>query len=169
MELMEAIIKRRSVRKYSDQPIPQEWIDEILWAGMNAPSAGNEQPWHFILLDDRTILEEIPNFHPHAQMLLSAPLAILVCGDRSLERLAGRMPLDCAAATQNMLLAATARGVGSCWVGLYPEELRIFGMRDLLELPEHVLPFALVALGMPAEEPALVDRFDTARVHHNGW
>ncbi len=169
MDMLKAIFSRRSVRLYSSKPVPREVVDEILRAAMNAPSAGNEQPWHFIVITDRGILNEIPKFHPYSAMLKQAGIAILVCGDVNLERHKGYWVLDCAAATENLLLAAHAKGLGAVWCGVYPTEDRVSNVRRLLNIPDHVVPFSLIPLGYPAEDKPSVDRFDASRLHENGW
>jgi len=169
MEALEAIFSRRSIRLYTSKPVSRSVIEEILKAAMSAPSAGGERPWHFIVVMDRTILDKIPKFHPYAAMLKQAQAAILVCGDPTLEKHKGYWVLDCAAATQNMLLAAHAKGLGSVWCGVYPTEDRVINLRRLLNLPEQVVPFSLVPLGFPAELKSAPDRFDGSRVHENGW
>ena len=110
---MNAIFNRRSIRKYINKDISEDIINKIIKAGMAAPSAGNEQPWHFILINDKNILNEIPKFHPYSQMLKEVSCAIVVCGDLSLEKYEGFWVQDCSAATQNMLLMAQELGLGS--------------------------------------------------------
>ena len=169
MDAINAILTRRSIRKYNKQQIPDRVIKELLDAAVSAPSAGNEQPWQFVIIDDRRILNEIPKFHSHSSMLREAEKAILVCADTELETHKGYFPLDCSAATQNILLAAHAKGLGSCWLGIYPRQERVTGMRKLLNIPEHIIPFSLVSLGYPAEQKGKEDRYDSSRVHHNKW
>src|SRR5512142_911151 len=108
MDALEAILTRRSVRRYTPEPIAEELLHELLDAAMHAPSAGNEQPWHFVVVTDRETLAAIPRFHPYAVMLRQAPAAIVVCGDPTLEKYHGYWVQDCAAATENLLLAAHA-------------------------------------------------------------
>jgi nitroreductase len=108
-------------------------------------------------------------FHPYAAMLKQASVAVLVCGDATLEKHAGYWVLDCAAATQNLLLAAHAKGLGAVWCGVYPTADRVENFRKLLRLPEQIVPFSLIPLGFPDEQKAAEDRFDPARVHRNGW
>jgi len=169
MEALEAILTRRSVRRYTPQPVPDPLIQEILTAAMRAPSAGNEQAWQFMVITERRLLDEIPRFHPYADMLRQASVAILVCGDLRLEKYKGYWVQDCAAATQNLLLAAHAKGLGAVWVGIYPKEDRVERMRGLLGLPQHVVPMALVPLGYPAEQIPVEERYDPAKVHRNRW
>ncbi|MBS7627126.1 nitroreductase family protein [Candidatus Bathyarchaeota archaeon] len=166
---MEAIISRRSIRKYTDQPIPDDKVEMLLKAAMSAPSAGNQQPWHFIVINERKILDEIPKFHSYAQMLHEAPLAILVCGDLKLEKHKGFWTQDCSAATENILIAANANGLGAVWLGIYPREERIRGLKNLLGLPEHIIPFSLIPIGYPAEHKPPAERYDESRIHYNHW
>jgi len=169
MNTFDAIFTRRSIRKYTDQTVPEELVTELLKAAMAAPSAGNEQAWQFIVIRDRAILDAIPLFHPYAAMLKCASVAIVVCGDLSREKFKGFWIQDCSAATQNILLAATARGLGAVWTALHPMEDRVAGMRRLLGLPAQIIPLSLVPLGYPAEHPGRADRFDAARVHNDRW
>ncbi|MBD3286499.1 nitroreductase family protein [candidate division WOR-3 bacterium] len=166
---MNAIFTRRSIRKYTGQPVSDELIQTLLRAAMAAPSAGNQQPWHFVVVADHDIMDKVTEFHPHAGMLTEAPLAILACGDPTVEKFEGRWPLDCSAATENLLLAAHAKGLGAVWLAIYPVPERIAGMRDLLGIPEQVVPFCLVSIGYPAEEKKPEDRFNPERVHNNKW
>ncbi|MEA3326501.1 MAG: nitroreductase family protein [Chloroflexota bacterium] len=170
METLDAIFTRRSVRDFTHDPVSLEDVEQLLRAGMQAPSAGNEQPWHFIVIDDPDILHAVPEFHPYSMMLLDAPLAIQVCSsDRKLEKKRASWIQDCSAATQNILLAAHALGLGAVWLGIFPNAERVSGMQKLLDIPEDIRPFALVAVGHPAVKPEPVDRFDQARIHHNQW
>ena len=166
---MEAISTRRSVRSFTSKPIAKEIVEELLRAAMSAPSAGNEQPWQFVVMDDRRMLDRIIDVNPNAKMCKEAQAAILVCGDTSKEKYPGFWVQDCSAAAQNILLAAHDKGIGSVWTGVYPIEERVEGFRRLLGLPENVVPFCLVPLGYPAKQVPQVDRFQRDRVHHNGW
>jgi nitroreductase len=169
MDAIEAILSRRSIRRYAPQPVPEAVIRQLLEAAMSAPSAGNEQPWQFVVITDRRILDEIPRFHPYAEMLKEATVAILVCGDLRLEKYRDHWVQDCSAATQNILLAAHAKGLGAVWVGIYPTEDRVVRIRKLLGLPSHVVPLCLVPLGHPAEQIPRAERYDASRVHRNQW
>src|SRR5512144_358557 len=159
MDAMEVILSRRSIRQYMPKAVPESLVTELLKAAMSAPSAGNEQPWHFVGLRDRAILDAIPKFHPYSAMVKQASVAIVVCGDLTREKFKGFWVQDCSAATENLLLAATARGLGAVWTALYPMEERVAGVRKLLELPEHVVPLSLVPLGWPVEQPGKAERF----------
>ncbi len=169
MDTLEAIHTRRSIRKYTDRPVPQELVTELLRAAMSAPSAVNSQPWVFIVIDDRKLLEEIPTFSPYAGMCREASLAILICGDTTQEKVPGYWVQDCSAATQNLLLAAHAVGLGAVWTGIYPMKDRIEGFRKAFGLPEHVIPLAFVPIGYPAQNPGPQDRYREEKVYHNRY
>jgi nitroreductase len=165
MDLMDGLLSRRSVRKYTDQPVSEEMVELMMRAAMAAPTAGNQQPWRFSVISERRLLDEIPKFHEHAQMLYGAPMAIMVSCDMEL---AVKHPhlwqQDCSAAVQNVLLAAHAQGLGAVWIGVYPVEARVEALARLMEVPSNVIPFALVSLGYPAEEKGASNRYDPTRV-----
>jgi nitroreductase len=169
MDAMEAILTRRSIRQYTSRNVPEALVKALLEAGMSAPSASNLQPWHFVVIRDRSILNEIPKFHPYSEMLKKAPLAILVCGDLKVQKQEGYTVQDCSAATQNILLAAHAKKLGAVWLGVYPRATRIHDIRKLLGLPEHILPVSLIAIGYPAEQKPREDRYKPDKVHANRW
>lgn len=170
MDAMDILFSRRSIRKYTSKTVPEDVLRDILEAAMSAPSAGNQQPWHFIVIDDRKILDEVPSFHPHSLMIREAGVAILVCGDPTLEKHSGYWVQDCAAATENLLLAVHAKGLGAVWLGIYPREERVSNLRKLLAMPDHVIPFSLVPIGCPAESrPPKPDRYNALKIHHNHW
>jgi len=169
MEAIDLLMTRRSIRKYAERPVNNELIEELIKCGMYAPSACNKQPWYFVVIKERRTLDEIADFHPNAKMLKNAPCAILVCGDEIKAHDKSYWPVDCSAATQNILLAAHARGMGACWLGIYPREERVEKMKKIVGLPEHIHAFALISLGFPAETPALPNRFDVSRIHREKW
>ena len=166
---MKALLERRSIRTYTPQPVSDDIIKELIRAAMCAPSAGNEQPWHFVVINERRILDEIPTFHKHAGMVKKAPAAILVCGDLEKEVHKGFWVQDCSAAVENLLIAVADKGLGAVWTGLYPREDRVEGMRRLLGIPEHIVPFALIPVGYSNEKNRSVERFDASRIHYNKW
>lgn len=169
MEAIEAILSRRSIRNYTKQAISDEQIEMLLRAGMAAPSAGNQQAWEFIVIDDRRLLEAIPTVHPYAQMCAKAPLCLAICADPSREKYPGFWIQDCSAATQNVLLAAHALGLGAVWLGIAPGGDRARQVAGLLGLPDNIEPLALIAIGHPAETVPPVDRYDQGKTHHNQW
>lgn len=166
---MEAIFKRRSVRKFQDKPISEEQIKQIVKAAMAAPSAGGARHWHFVVLKDKNLKATIAQRYPNIAPLATAPAGILICADTKLEVYPGFWPLDCAAATQNALLAATELGLGSVWCAVYPDQQKMNGIKDLLGLPESVQPFSIIPLGYPAEHVEPEDRFDPERIHYDKW
>jgi len=169
MDTFKAIRTRRSVRSYTGQRVPEEIVTELLQAGMSSPSAGNQQPWQFIVVDDRKVLDALPTANPNVKMCKEAQLAILVCGDVTKEKYPGFWVQDCSAAVMNILLAAHARGLGAVWTGIYPIQERVDGFRRLFHLPETVFPLALIPMGYPAREVPCADRFQQDRVHRNCW
>ncbi len=169
MDAIEAIKTRRSIRKYLKKSIPNNIIKELIERGMDAPSAGNEKPWHYIIIDNHEILNTIPNFHPHAKMLKEASTAILICFDIKLEKHKGMAIQDCSAATENILIAANAKGLGAVWLGIYPRSERINEMKKILNIPENVSPFSLISLGYPAEKKIDKEKYDLTRIHYNQW
>lgn len=169
MDTLEAICTRRSIRRFQEKPVPDPVIEQLLAAAMSAPSARNSQPWHFVVLDDRDLLDQASRINPHAWMAAHAPLAILVCADPGLEKSPGYWMLDCAAAVENLLLAAHSLGLGAVWTGIYPRAQRIDGFRQLLSLPEPVTAHSLIVLGYPAEQVAPENRYQAQRVHRNRW
>ena len=169
MEALEAILTRRSVREFTGDPVSKTDLNDLLKAGMQAPSARNGQPWHFVVIDDPEVLHTIPDLHPFSRILLQAPLAILVCSEHNLESEHTNWMLDCSAATQNILLAAHAKGLGAVWLGIYQNPERSSGIRKLLKLPEAVETVSLVAVGHPAFRPEPENRFNETRIHTNQW
>jgi nitroreductase len=169
MEASEAILTRRSIRRYQKRPVSEETIDGLLRAAMAAPSAANQQPWQFVVIGERAVLDAIPSAHPHAAMAAQAPLAIVVCGDAHLAKHGKFWVQDCAAATENLLVQANAVGLGAVWCGVHPDLGLVRAVRDLLGLPGHVTPLSLIVIGHPDEKKPPADRFDASRVHRNRW
>ncbi len=169
MDVTKAILSRRSIRKYSNDPVSDEDVEALLNAAMHAPSAVNERPWHFVVIRDRKTLDAVSRISPTAPMVKYAPVAIAVCADTKLEKFPGLWALDCAAATENILLAATARGLGAVWAAVYPFDARVEGIQKLLKLPARVTPLCVVPVGHPAEIPAPVDRFNRSCIHEEVW
>ncbi len=166
---MNAILNRKSIRKYKDLEISEEIVEELLRAGMAAPSAGNEQPWEFIVLRDKKIMRKITEVHPYSKMLLNANVAIVVCGDEAKEVYKGYWVQDCSAATENILLAAEDKGLGAVWLGVYPIEDRVDAIKQLLNLPASVIPLSIIPVGYPDEQRKPANRFDKTRIHYDTW
>ena len=165
--LIKTIFARRSIREYTAEEVSEKDIKTMLEAAMAAPSASNRKPWHFIAVTDRQLLDNLARIHPHGKMLFKAPLCVVVCGDTKIS--AGSWVQDCSAATENLLLAATALGLGAVWLGVYPREERVDPIRKVLNIPETIVPLNLISIGHPAEEKEPRTQYDEQRVHHQQW
>ncbi len=166
---MDAILNRKSIRKYKDIKISDEIVEDLLKAGMAAPSAGNQQPWEFIVLRDKEIMKKITEVHPNSKMLLNADVAIVVCGDESKQVYNGFWVQDCSAATENILLAAEDKGLGAVWLGVFPLEDIVGAIKELLNLPASVIPLSIIPVGYPDEQRKPQDRFNKTRIHYDRW
>ncbi len=166
---LELLLTRRSIRKYTDEPVSDADLEGLLRAAMAAPSAGNEQPWHFAVIRNRETMDRIMDIHPYAAMLEKAPVCIAVLADLAAEKYKGMWVQDASAATLSILLAAHALGLGAVWLGVHPVESREEGIKRILSLPDGVECLSLVAVGHPAEHPPRADRYDAARIHYDRW
>lgn len=169
MDALEAIMSRRSIRRYTGEPVTSEQIETLLRAAQAAPSANNQQPWRFIVLTERDALRDVSATSPYARMLADAALGIVVCGHTEGLRSPVMWQQDCAAAVQNVLLAARALGLGGVWLGYYPKMERVHPLKELLGIPESVEPLAILSIGHPAEDKPPSNRYDPAFVHHERW
>lgn len=169
MDAMQCILTRRSIRKFSEKTIEDDIIAQLISAAMHAPSAKNRQPWHFIVIKNRTVLDEIESKHPYASMLKSSKAAIAVCADENLAKNQGYWPMDCSNATMNILLAAHSKGLGAVWVSVHPVEERIRIIRDALNLPHNIHPVSLVPLGYPDQDPREKEMAGVDRIHNDRW
>ena len=169
MDLLEAIHTRRSIRQYEDKPVPEEMVRTVLEAAMMAPSAGNVQPWQFVVVDDREIMVQVKDTHPSVGMAAQAPLGILVCGDLRLEKFPGFWVQDCSAAMQNLLLAAHGLSLGAVWTGIHPVEERVARFRAIFSLPDPVVPLGFAVIGWPDKPGKRKARYRPERVHRNAW
>ena len=169
---LDLIFQRRSIRNYTDQPVSEALVQKLLEAAMAAPSAGNRKPWHFITVTKRAKLGALADSHPHAKMLYEASLCIVVCGTPT-DSFEGPGQAywvqDCAAATENILLAATALGLGAVWLGVHPLEDRKQAVRELLSIPKDSVPLCLISVGHPAETKEPRTQYDAGRVHSECW
>lgn len=169
MDVINAILTRRSIRKFTGQVVSEEQLNLLLKAGFQAPSAHNNQPWHFVIVKEKAKLEEIASSHPYAKMLPQAGCGIIVCGDVNKEPRVGFLTEDCSAAIQNMLLSAHGIGLGAVWCGIYPDTERTAVISKLLNLPKSVIPVGLVVVGYPNENKKAQDRFDSTKIHYEIW
>jgi nitroreductase len=170
METMEAIMSRRSIRSFADQPVTDAQIQILLEAAMNAPSAGDGRPWHFVVTKDRAKLNALADAVDEGNpMFRQAQAAILICLDESLEKFKGFGPQDCSCAAQNLQLAAHDLGLGTVWVAVIGVPPRVTGCRNVFGVPENITPFAVFPLGRPAETLPAETRYDSSRIHTNRW
>jgi nitroreductase len=168
---LDFIFGRRSVRVYSPGEVSEAAVTKLLEAAMAAPSAMTKDPWRFVVVRDKQTLAKLATLHPGAAMLSAAALTVVVCGDLDVafERQLSYLLQDCSAATENLLLAAHALGLGACWVGIHPGEPLIKRVKDLLALPAPVIPLAAVAIGQPGEQLPPRTRFSRDYVHIERW
>ena len=166
MTLEELMLKRRSVRKYKDAPVPDELIDKLLHYGMSGPSACNRCPWEFYVVTNKDILDKIVEsgrFTKH-----HSPLKIVVCGntDNFLPRdFVGYWIQDCSSAIENILLGVTDMGLGACWEGAHPQVQVEANLKEILKLPENHIALGIISIGYPDEEPEARDQYDEKKIH----
>ena len=169
MDVLQAIFTRRSIRKFTGEPISEENMETLLKAGFSAPSAHNMQPWHFVIVKNPTTLENITEMHPYAKMLPQAGCCIIVCGDDEVQKVKGLIIEDCSAAIQNILLAAHGIGLGAVWCGLYPSPEFKKLISVAVKLPENIQPIGMIVVGHKLEDKEPADRFDKAKIHNEQW
>lgn len=168
----ENILQRTSVRRFSDKPVPADTAELLLRAAMSAPSGVNKQPWEFIVVDNPDILKKLADALPYAKMTARAPMAIVTCAN-SARFLDGDdatlWEQDLSAASENILLAAHALGLGGVWTCLYPHADRMAAVSDIINIPEGIVPFNLIPVGYPAEHHGPMDKWRPERVHFNAY
>ena len=162
---MKAIFERKSIRKYTNQPIEKEIIEKILAAGMSAPSARDERPWHFIVVQDKNTLKEMSQLTPYAGMLEHAAMGMVVCADQNHHLNIDYDLQDCAAVTENMMIEANYLGIGTCWLGGYPNADRLENITKYFQLPEHMQPMWMISFGYPDENPTVKNKWDNSKIH----
>ena len=169
--VLDNILARTSIRSYQDRPVEQDKIEKLLHAGMAAPSAVDKRPWHFIVVTDKQVLNGLAQANPNAGMAARAPLAIVVCGDKTkaLTRVPDYWVQDASAATQNILLAAHGMGLGAVWTGTYPVTDRVEKVAAALNLPEHIVPFCTIVIGYPEKYQAPKDKWDEGNISYNTY
>ena len=165
--LIDTIFSRRSIRSYTDEPVSEEEIKTLLEAAMAAPSASNKKPWHFVVVTERETLNRLAKAHMYGKMLNDSPLCVTVCGDTSVSK--RFWVQDCSAATENLLLAATALGLGAVWCGVHPSQERVKDISEILGIVGSIVPLNLIAIGHPAEEKEARTQYDEGRVHREKW
>lgn len=166
--MIDAILNRRSIRKYTDVPVDEQQVRQLLLAGMAAPSALGTEPWVFVVVQGHDMLARIPKAHPYAKMVPKASLAILVCHDERVTKGADWYVQDCSAATENILIAASALGLGAVWLGVYPRQDRVDGLRELLGLESFLMPFSLISVGHPGESKSAKTKYKDKKARFIG-
>lgn len=169
--VIENIMTRSSVRFYADKNVEDDKVMTLVKAGMAAPSAVNKQPWHFIVVKDKNTLKTISEVTPNARMAADAPLAIIVCGD--MDKVASGHARDMwiqdvSAATENILLAAHALGLGAVWTGTYPNPERQAAIAKLMKTPENIIPFCTIVIGYPDQDNKVTpkDKFKESNISY---
>ena len=171
-DLIQLIMTRTSIRAFQDKPVSDETVEVLLKAAMAAPSAKNSQPWSFVVIRDRALLEKLGDSLPNAKMTATAPVAVVICGvlEKALPGEARDYWIqDAAAATENFLLAVHALGLGAVWTGVHPISERIRILKDALHLPDGIEPFCLIPFGYPAVPASVKDKWDPSIVHQDTW
>ena len=169
-QVLRALLRRRSVRAFTGESVGPDALELILRAGMAAPSARDTRPWRFVVTERRPLLEQLRAALPHGGALETAAAAVVLCARP--EGAVGRddyWEQDCGAAAENMLLAASALGLGGVWLGVWPRRERCAALADLLDLPEALTPFCVLAFGHPAEDGVSRDRYDPGLVCWDRW
>ncbi len=166
---MQILFNRRSVRTFTEQAVEPEKLDRILRAAMQAPSAGNQQPWEFIVYTKRETLDQLAETTPYTRLIKNAPMAILLLGKKKGLKYPQFWEQDMGACMQNLMLQAAALELGTCWMGIPLDKTEVIDkLHTQYQIPEEYNPFGLVAVGYPAKENAnrFIDRFDASRIHH---
>ncbi len=170
--VIENIMTRTSIRKFEPTRLTDNQIETLLRAGMAAPSAVNKQPWEFVVVDDRALLDTIQAALPNTRISEGCQQVIVVCGNEE-KALDGDSKAywiqDCSAATENILLAAHAMGLGAVWCGVTPNKERVARLSEILGAPSYVKPFCVICVGVPAEQPQPKDKWKEENVHKNGF
>jgi nitroreductase len=168
--MLETFLARRSIRKYTGEPVTHEALDRIMRAAMSTPSACDCRPWEFVVVRDAAKKKELAGLGMYTGMAAGADLLIFVCAVPERQAICpGFFPQDCGAVCQSILLQVTAEGLGAVWCGIYPKEEMVEKTARALGTPEGVIPLAMICIGNPAEHPAPRDRYEEARIHHENW
>lgn len=169
MDLLEGLLTRRSIRRFTDRKVAETDMIDIIKAGMYAPSAGNQQPWRYIIVTDQEKKELIGNTIRTSVMAKDANFVIIVCADLEQAKYPQYWDQDCAAAMQNMLLASHSKGIGAVWGGIYPEKDRVEFIRKEFKIPENIEVFGLLMAGYPEIQPSNAERFHPEMIYREAW
>ena len=161
---MSSIYHRISVRKYQDKPVEREKIEAILHSAMQAPSAGNQQPWEFWVVTDREIIEKLSKVSPYAGCTKGAPV-VIVAAYREACMMPEYAQIDMSIAMENLWLETDEQGLGGVWLGIAPIEERMQAVETIISLPEGLRAFATFPVGYPAESRPQQNRYDENRIH----
>lgn len=169
--MLDTILGRRSIRRFADRPVEEEKLRLMLRCAMQAPSAKNEQPWEFLVVTDRTVLAQLAQTDPYSKAMQNAPVGVvLLCNHAYFAQGEDAFwQQDMAAAAQNLILAAADQGLGTTWLAVAPLDERVSYVRTVLDLPEGVVPFAMMPVGYPLQEKAPDDRFKEERVFYERY
>ncbi len=170
-ETLDIIYSRRSVRSFTGEVIPRETLTKILRAAMAAPSAVNIQPWAFVVVTKREKLDELCDKLPYAKMLDKAGAAIVVCGIPDKDEVFSKdyWVMDCSCASENILLACHALGLGAVWTAVHVDKERIANVRKILDIPQNVIPLNVIPIGVPKEKGKALDKFKEVNIHWEKW
>ena len=163
---MDSIFHRTSIRKFKDKQVEKDKIIQILKAGMQAPSAANQQPWEFYVVTDKDKIDRLSKVQKYAGCAAGAPVVIVPVYKKDGLIFSEYAQIDMAIAQENMWLETDSIGLGGVWLGIAPDKERMDAVREILELPDEYEPFSLFPLGYPAEERSQQDRFDESRIHY---
>ncbi|MDE7403270.1 MAG: nitroreductase family protein [Muribaculaceae bacterium] len=166
------IVQRVSVRRFTEEAVTDDQLSAILHAAMSAPSGVNRQPWEFVVIDDKRLLQELSEALPYAKMVSQAGVALIVSGNRNrfLEGEDSELwQQDLSAVSENILLASHAIGLGGVWTCIFPHEERIAPVRKILEIPDALIPFNLIPIGYPKADHAPINKWNPDRIHFNSF
>lgn len=167
---MKEIFNRRSIRKYEDRPVEKEKIDELLRAAMQAPSAANQQPWEFIVVEDKNNLNKLSLVSPYSKLVAGSAVTFVLLANSDKFRVPTAWQQDMGAAAQNILLEATHLNLGAVWLGVATADSVVDNVKEMFNLPDNIKPFALISVGYPDNQKnEFVDRYDAERVHYESW
>jgi len=170
-ETIKTIKNRKSVRHFTGDAVSKEDLKKILEAGMSAPTAVNKQPWNFVAVTDRKTLDALAEKLPSAKMLFQAGAAIIICAipEKAYDKIKEFAVIDCSLAGENILLAAESLGLGALWTASYPDPARMSTVREILNIPEDIIPLCVIPIGKPTGEDKPKDKFDEKNIHWDKW
>lgn len=165
--VVDNMLNRKSVRKYSNKPVEQDKIDLIVKSAMSAPSAKNLQPWELLVVTDKNLLKQIAKYIPNASYSKKSQFAIIVCGDKNVSE--KFWVQDCSAATENILLAVESLDLGAVWCAVYPYEDKVEKIQKLFKLPDNIVPLNVIPVGYPKKKETPKQKYNPKKVHTNSW